>query len=398
MITSSGEYAKWWFASVIGVLFIQYAQPQDYIDIFNLFNPHLIALIPVVIFLFLSRDDILQWKEPQVLLIEIFFLLSAISIFFALDKSIALLYIRNILVCLPIIISIVILVNKVDRFKTLVNGMLGITAVLCLVGLWQYDGVYFGFGNFFGDPNDFSLFLNMMIPFTYYMLISENSKIKKFVYIFLLSLMVFVIIMSGSRGGFLGLISVSLVIWWNSKSKALLSTLMVFVCVLIFTFATDDWKERIEFIPDVIADTRLDTSADYRIKSWEASLRIFKDHPFGVGVNNTPLYMREYLRENPIGEDLVNHSVWLTALTDIGFFGIIVLLLLIVYNYYSALCIIKRSEDYFISNMALACFGSLVAFTVSGSFLTVLYYPHIWYLSAIIVALVTISGIKHKTC
>lgn len=95
----------------------------------------------------------------------------------------------------------------------------------------------------------------------------------------------------------------------------------------------------------------------------------------------------------------VSHSLWFTWLAEGGIIGTILFVLLIAVNYSHALklkSIVPIDFDSrFMKLLGIAFLASLTAFVISGTFLTVNYYPHIWYLTAFIVAGYNIARVRN---
>ena len=127
---------------------------------------------------------------------------------------------------------------------------------------------------------------------------------------------------------------------------------------------------------------------------------MFRDHPIvGVGpANFSRQYRDRYYGSDPFPRLWAPHSIYIQALTDSGLLGFIPVLFL----WYFALRLNGRTrrqlrelglEGHRVFEYRLA-FGlelSLVAYMVCGAFLTVLYYPHFWYLLGMSVGL-------HRVC
>lgn len=88
----------------------------------------------------------------------------------------------------------------------------------------------------------------------------------------------------------------------------------------------------------------------------------------------------------------VAHSVWFTLIPETGIVGILIFFLLLRYNIKDIFLIKRLSalhsdpDDRHLYHVSLAMTASLAGFFASATFLSVLYYPHYWYMTAIIVA------------
>ena len=89
------------------------------------------------------------------------------------------------------------------------------------------------------------------------------------------------------------------------------------------------------------------------------------------------------------------HSLWFTLISELGVMGIIIYGLLLYYNVrdifrLKRLQVMDNDETRYIKTLSSAFIASFAGYFVSASFVSVLYYPHYWYLTGIIVAMVKI--------
>ena len=381
-------FNRLWFFAVLGMLVIQYAKPQLIIPPLEYIRPFFLSAMIVTLFLIISRRNILQLGHFQMKLLWLTIGLYALMVPFSFNQGIAFMTLRNVLIFFPFILSILILVDNEKTLKTLIQTIVLIGLFNTIHGLIMHDGAgrnsMFNLGNFMTDPNEFSLYMNMMIPFAYFMFMYERKwNVWKLTYLITTILMVLAIIASYSRGGLVGLICISFVIWLYSPNKKLTAGLAIvgIICILAFSAAT--WKESMATTTDMSNGT-----VKTRLIAWIGSVNIFIDYPLGIGPGNTPFRLNDYVPYHGTNHwyGSQNHSVWLTALVEGGIIGFSIFLLLIYVNFKDLLNIKRVGEGDFMSFFAPACLGSLVGYFSSGTFLTVNYYPHYWYLTAIIAA------------
>jgi O-antigen ligase len=136
--------------------------------------------------------------------------------------------------------------------------------------------------------------------------------------------------------------------------------------------------------------------------AWQIGWEMFLANPvFGVGQGNFPWAFTYYEGEKTFLErsfaGRAAHSLYYTLLPELGLVGVF-LFLGMNYHIYKDLTLVRRlyknksrlqqSEDtrYFFF-MSCALEASLVAFLVSGYFISVLYYPSFWTLMGFAIAL-----------
>lgn len=156
---------------------------------------------------------------------------------------------------------------------------------------------------------------------------------------------------------------------------------------MIYAYAGDAYWERIS----TAKNTDEGTAAE-RIESWKSAWNMFLSNPLGVGGNNFmvrfPEYQTEYFKKAMWGRQA--HSLWFTLIPDLGIPGITIYLLLLYYNVKDIFYLrnIKNNlpDSRYFPALSAAFMASIAGYFSSGTFLSVLYYPHYWYLSGIIVA------------
>ncbi len=128
----------------------------------------------------------------------------------------------------------------------------------------------------------------------------------------------------------------------------------------------------------------MEHSAFSRLQMWEAALRMWGDHPFGVGAGNFFGEIGHYLPEYA-GRD--THSTYLRCLAELGIPGLIVLALL-VGNAFRTLSWCKRTalRELESRELATSAWGvqvMLVVFLLAGVFMSMTYTEELFILLAL---------------
>ena len=133
-------------------------------------------------------------------------------------------------------------------------------------------------------------------------------------------LLLHAVLMSYSRGAMVSLVVAAPLIWARSHRRRQFAALAVLVAVLLPILAGNEIRAR--FFTTASYET--DASANSRFESWQAAIRIARDHPiFGVGIRNSALLTRDY------GADFglrTIHSQYLQVLADNGCVGLLLYL------------------------------------------------------------------------
>jgi probable O-glycosylation ligase (exosortase A-associated) len=226
--------------------------------------------------------------------------------------------------------------------------------------------------SFIGDNNSLALALNMILPFLVYMSTIESNKKIKWALRIAIPLTVLAIIFTYSRGGFLGLVVVTLLIVWRAKTRTKLIAVLIAALALpvAIGFIPDQWFDRIGTLKEYDEDA----SARGRFEAWKVAWGVALDRPLTGGgfdaINDKELYSL-YNPESPT--DTGVHSVYFEVLGENGFVTFGVFLALIVAAALSLQKIAKsgRGQPELRTFWAYAAMlhASLLAFAVCGTFL-----------------------------
>jgi O-antigen ligase len=389
--TTAGDFG---FVLVTVFLIFEYGRPQDAVPLIGALRPTL---------LFLPLLLITWWRcpksgiaSPQISLMLMMLVLLAIHIPFSTNYYWAYQETEEFAMLLPLCVAIALFVDTQERLLTMMRWWVLLAFYISVRTIIKHGSAG---SNFLGDPNDVALLLDTMLPFVLCMLVYEKRVLYRLVYVGVAVTCLAGIVTTGSRGGFIGLVAVMAVIWLISPRKVLT---LVFVCVLAagtLEFAPQSYLDRIESIQGTkleggkVAGDRNESTAEGRLASWRAAWEMFKDHPLGVGPRNFPIRFPEYQgtafgRHGMWGR--AAHSLWFTLLAELGIPGAILYALLLRANWRSLWRLIRLPADQPQQRLAyllgMAFVAGLAGFFASGTFLSVLYYPHYWVLSALIVA------------
>jgi len=383
--TEGGKDA-WFFLTVLYFL-VEYGRPQDLFPPLGVVRPGLVLGLLLLVSAFTSgRFERVKQRQSVLIAFIVAYLFAFIP--FARNNYLAYEYAMGMLRLAPFYLAVVLHLDTFQRMRTFVTVYVGLMIYLCvrIMGFGPGEGVG---SSFLHDENDYSLLLTMMAPFAFFMMYWEKRTLKKLLGLVALPLAGAALVISFSRGGFVGGVCVGVSMWLLSGRK-LLSGLVIGAAVVgILLFADSHyWEEMM-----TIGDTGESTARE-RIETWKSGWIMFLHHPLGVGGGNFRvnfhLYQTDYFMRGMYGR--VAHSVWVQMLTEVGVLGAIVFTWLGIRNVKDCLWIqsvCRRREDAngrFAYYLSLAFLVSMVGFFSSGTFLSVFYYPHYWYLSAMIVS------------
>ena len=189
---------------------------------------------------------------------------------------------------------------------------------------------------------------------------------------------------SQSRGALLGLGAATVVMWLRSRHK-MLSGVVLAVCMTgAVSFMPDSWTQRMNTIQTYEADA----SATDRLVLWGISLKLALDRPL-VGSGFTGPYNRAVVdRVEPSGPARAVHSIWFELLGEQGFPTFLAWFGLTLAGFWYAWRLVRLTRDR--PDLAWACdLGrmaqvSIIAYLVSGSFLSLSYWDFYWTLLVVV--------------
>jgi len=195
-------------------------------------------------------------------------------------------------------------------------------------------------------------------------------------------------VVSFSRGGFVGLVLMFFIVWLVSPRKMVSVVAILILGGVVYLYGGDKYRHEM----GTVTDTK-ESTAHARLMSWASAWDMFLDHPFGVGGNNFQVLFPEY-QGNRFNRGMwgrVAHSLWFTLIPEVGVIGIVIYFRLLFYNLKDSFSLRTKKKELsdaerYLHAMGIACVAAMAGYFSAGSFISVLYYPHYWYLTAVIVA------------
>ncbi len=248
-----------------------------------------------------------------------------------------------------------------------------------------------GSNDFFGNSNDFGVGMCVVLPLAVSLFMGESGLLARLTYL-VSSLGIFAaMLLSGCRGAFAATCAAALIFFLrgNRRMAAVLLGLL-FVLGTLFLLP----KGNLDRLRSALSPED-DQTAAQRIGFWKAGFKMFAENPLtGVGPGNFAPNFRDHfgLAEKDPGA-WAPHSIYIQGFAELGLLGAIPLFIL----WGSALRLNgltrKRllesgaTPQSFELRLALGLELAIVAFLISGAFLTTLYYPHMWFLLGMSVGL-----------
>lgn len=278
--------------------------------------------------------------------------------------------------------------------RTMLYGLVIASVVLVILAFrTQYAGRAGYTGSY--DPNDFAFVLVGLLPVVFtFGIVSRGAK--RYAYLSLVGLMILAILLTESRGGFLGLICDIFGMTFlmpiarrgslefrTSRSKLLArAALLVLVGVASWYLLPDPVRARLDSITSLGSDYNLSTSArGGRMAIWTRNLPLVLDRPWGYGAGAFDTVDGLFAG----GLYRAPHNTFLEALVELGIPGLVVLIAVIVSSirYLHPPPRLKPDHEPHVTPDEPRAFAraigiGLIGLCVSGFFLSELYASVLW--------------------
>jgi putative inorganic carbon (hco3(-)) transporter len=286
---------------------------------------------------------------------------------------------------LKVVLMFIIMVNVVRtsrRLKGLIFLAFAVSVVLSIgalndfrQGILALHGLRIAgaIGGMFGNPNDLAMHLVTMIPLAVALSFATRNPLTKLAYIVCVTLMAAGVVVTFSRGGFLGLaVGATVLAWKISRQNRVAIIALIFVAVVaFFIFAPGEYAGRLASIYNMS-----DGSASSRRALLIKSLITTAANPiFGVGFAN---FHHVSIREQE------SHNAYTQVSAEMGLAAMVVYILFLITPIWRLRRIERetsgRREERGVHYMAVGIQASLIAFMVSSFFGSVAYQWYAYYL------------------
>lgn len=254
---------------------------------------------------------------------------------------------------------------------------------------WASWGVT-GAPGFFQNSGEFGIELCIFFPLCYYFIATlwpDWGRVKRLFFLLFPFTAIASVAATSSRGAALGLAGAVLFMVMQSRHRAKAAVIAAVVLVTLYLIIPPQSLAR-------FSRAGTDKTSIERLVRWKDGISMFEKHPFfGIGFFNWDRYYANHYSMVRGGFGLP-HNIFIQAGAELGSFGLGVFLLLIIAafaNTRKTRRLVPKSENPFLYNTALGLDAALIGLLVSGSFVTVLYYPYFWIDLSFVVALRTVA-------
>ncbi|HKR13137.1 MAG TPA: O-antigen ligase family protein [Pyrinomonadaceae bacterium] len=296
---------------------------------------------------------------------------------------------------LKTLLIFIVLVNVVRtemRLKLLLLLVLGVSIYLSINAINDYRAGIFATGalethdlriggrikGLFENSNDLAMHLVSIIPIAVALGLSGRNPLKKLVYFGVTGLMVAAVVVTFSRGGFIGLVAGTFVLVWRLGKKNRVATIgaLVFAAILFVGLAPGAFSSRLGTIFNSAAD--LTGSSSQRTEVLKRSVWVALRYPItGVGIGN-------FHYKAP--RNLETHNAYTQVASEMGLAAMVIYLIFLIHPIRRMRLIEKESYDqperrrfYYLS---IGLQASIIGFMFSSFFGAVAYQWYVYYLVA----------------
>ncbi len=300
----------------------------SYLPIFGTIKIVFIAGLGLLIsYLFNSRKykNNNAWKNPIFKSWIVFLFLLLLGIIVSLDRGLTISIFQTIAKYFLVLMIMVKIIDSQPRLDFLIKLFSLSGFVMAVVTVVNYGsgikyigsirGAAIGSG-IFADPNDLALFFNSILSFLFYFYFKNN---KRFRYLMAIIVVEIAVILTYSRGGFLGSCAVLLGVFYFRKSqRAKILSLILLALVVFVSFAPGQYKDRLSTI---FVEAKVDQqTGEYpgRMEAWVDLLPLGMHHPLlGVGAGCSLYMAGKYIKDWHYV-----HNSFLQVFLEMGFLGI----------------------------------------------------------------------------
>jgi O-antigen ligase len=390
------------FACLFFFSVVLYLRPYELIPALSSFKTmaFYIGIVTLAVFFVsqLSIEGNLTARPREVNMVLLVGLAALLSIPFAVDPSEA--WGAFVDLAIKTILIFIVLVNVLRtelRVKLLFWLVLGVSIYLSINVIKDYQAGVFKIGmaetntqrvagvikGLFDNSNDLALHLVTIIPISIALALEKKSLLRKIVFFGIALLLVSAVIITFSRGGFLGLIAVTLVMVRKFARRSKTTALAALVLGIIFflVVAPGSYSGRLATIFDSASD--ITGSSSQRTQVLKRSILVALRYPlFGVGLGN--FHHKSF-------QELGTHNAYTQVAAETGIAAMIAYIIFLAHPLRKLRMIerelFERNENSRFYYLAIGLQASLVGYMVASFFAAVAYQWYVYYLVAYAIAL-----------
>ncbi|MCH8505575.1 MAG: O-antigen ligase family protein [Ectothiorhodospiraceae bacterium] len=231
-----------------------------------------------------------------------------------------------------------VIVDTDRRLKVFLLIFLGLQAFRILEPLISYlltgelrGSTYVGGGQFEGrlggsrydviNANGLGFLIVSTLAFLHFLMFRSPSRLIRWLYLALVPLLMYALVLTSSRGALLTLLVLAWFVFWDSRNKFVLVTVVAISLVVGWSQMSDFHKER--YLSLISDDTSMSGTRQGRIDGLSVEFRLGLKKPiFGHGLGTT-----SEAKVNQLGQRReAAHNLYAELLIEIGFIGALIFL------------------------------------------------------------------------
>jgi len=233
-----------------------------------------------------------------------------------------------------------------------------------------------GAPGWFNNSGEFGIQMCVFFPMTLYFIGALKKywvQWKRYAILAFPITAVMSMIATNSRGALVGAGMVGLWMLARARHRVRGFVMLGVLAVIVVVAMPEEQKERFRTMGE-------DKTSESRLTYWRRGIEAFKAHPVtGIGYENwAPYYEATY------GTTALPHNIFIQGGAELGSIGLIAMVGLIVASFVTNSRTRKIAHGlgergHFMEMTARGLDGAMIGFLASGFFVTVLFYPYLWF-------------------
>lgn len=270
------------------------------------------------------------------------------------------------------------------ELRLLITVFVGVSLIVCLYGILQrlgFTSIKPGSSRILatmGNAGVLAAYLIFGLFLSIYLALTDSKNILKIIFGSATLIHLIAVILSGTRGAYLGvitgfLVAISIIIYKAKEKKKLRQGMIIAIILLavlygfLFISKNQEWVKNNYYLSRLTSFSLSDVTVKTRLMSWQWGLKGFYDKPIlGYGFENFAIpynknFQAEYYNYSPTKPYFDRaHNIVVELLATTGIIGFISYLLILVAVFYCLIRVYKDKQDYIylsvISGLVVAYF------------------------------------------
>jgi putative inorganic carbon (HCO3(-)) transporter len=349
--------------------------------------------------LYFTKDKVELPRSPAMYLLIAFIIWMGLTTLFAVDRWGSLTQLNKVFkIQLMTLVALAVLHEKRHILAFLWINVLSIGFYGVKGGIYTIvtagGGRVWGPGGFIGGNNEIGLAILVIIPLVYYLYLTSSDRWVRLALLGAMLLSAVAVVGTQSRGAFLAITAMGLVLWWRAPRKLFTGVVIGVAATLVLGVMSPQIIQRM----DSIKTYQDDTSAMARIYAWKTAISVANARPLGAGFEMYTgavhaRYAPQVRFEGNVSakayEARAAHSIYFQVLGEHGWVGLALFLGIWLLAWRGANRLRKKGRSdpdlEWVAHLAGMCQVALVGYAVGGAFLSLAYFDLPFNLLVIIV-------------